>query len=135
MAERVPEDLPLPGERGVDEDDAGDRRDEVVERHVEPPGPATQPSRAVEEEEAHEPEPEDRDRVAEEAHDADHLVGQPAPAHRGDHAAWGSPSTTPISVATVASSSVAGKNRRMSTSTGLEVSTERPKSPTSTLRR
>ena len=44
----------------------------------------------------------------------------------------GIPSDTPMSVATVASSSVAGKNRRMSARTGLEVRTDRPKSPAST---
>ncbi len=37
-----------------------------------------------------------------------------------------------MSVATVASSSVAGKKRRMSTRTRLEVSTDRPKSAAST---
>jgi hypothetical protein len=45
------------------------------------------------------------------------------------------PSATPMSVATVASSSVAGKKRRMSTRTGLEVRTERPKSPARTFLR
>ena len=47
----------------------------------------------------------------------------------------GMPSVTPISVATVASSSVAGKTRRMSTRTGFEVRTDRPKSPASTFLR
>jgi hypothetical protein len=41
--------------------------------------------------------------------------------------------TTPRNVATVASSIVAGKKRAMSWRTGFVVSTERPKSPCSTL--
>jgi hypothetical protein len=57
----------------------------------------------------------------------------------GQRPAWvaastptGTPTMIPISVASVASSSVAGKKRLMSSSTGRAVSTDCPRSPLST---
>ena len=54
-----------------------------------------------------------------------------SPLMRGGRDACGNAESTPISVAMVASSSVAGKTRAMSSATGRAVSSDLPKSPVS----
>ena len=55
------------------------------------------------------------------------------PRRTAAHTPSGTPMPAPMMMPSVASSNVAGNVRRMSCITGFDVSTERPKSPCSTL--
>ena len=86
VPERVPEHVAFAGQQAVDGDHAGDRGDDVVERHIQParcPDP-TEPG--VEQQQADQPQPEHRHGIAEQADEADRLVLPAAAMGRGQHA-------------------------------------------------
>src|SRR6516165_12232042 len=84
MAEGVAENVPFACERAIDENDAGDRVDDILIEGVDAAGPKHPAELAVEEEEADEAEPEDRHRIAEEADEPHHMV-EGASLLRGRH--------------------------------------------------
>ncbi len=86
MAHRVEEEPPFAGEQAVDQDEAGHRIDDVVIADIQPPWPGDPAEVGVEDEKPDKAEPEDRDRIAEQTDDADHLILPPSLIGGGDDA-------------------------------------------------
>ena len=113
-----------PRQRRIDKQHAGARLDEILEADVDAARPGHPVELGVEQPEPDQPEPEDRHRIAEQAEEAHEMV-RPAPsAEPRPPRPPARRRATPITVAIVASSSVAGKKCRMSEATGFDVITE-----------
>ncbi len=78
MAQRVEEDRHFAFEQAVDEQQAGDRVDDVVIADIDPSRPGDPAEPRIEDEQSDETEPEDRHGIAEQAEDADDAIGPAA---------------------------------------------------------
>ena len=133
VPERVPEHVVLTGQQAVDGEHAGDRRHDVVERHIQPARSLDPTEPGVEQQQADQPQPEHRHGIAEQGRS-----GSPGPASGRDGLPPARPSARRHHAddkASIASSSVAGNTCSRSCSTGREVMTELPKSPCTTFTR
>ena len=122
-----------PASDAVDQQHAGHLRHHVLEQHVLPPRPRRPAEGRVEHQQADQRQHEHRDRMPGQAHDPDRLVDPAALPHRRPARRAARPPASASTSATVASSSVAGKNRAISVATRLLVITDRPRSPCSKL--
>ncbi|MCY1234975.1 hypothetical protein D9M72_475760 [compost metagenome] len=86
MAENVPQHVPLPLPERVEQVEAGDRRERIFEDDVDAAGIGDPFQPRVKDEQRQERQPEDRHRVADEADDADDLVGDAAALDGGENA-------------------------------------------------
>ncbi len=86
VVDGVPEDVPFAGERGIDQQHAGQGLDQAVVEHIEPARPGDEIELGVEDQQADQAEPEHRHRVADQAEQADRVVDQATLVDRGQHA-------------------------------------------------
>ena len=77
VVHRVPEHVPVAGDRGVDEQKAGHRIDHPVVEVADAPAAADPAEPGVEDDQPDHPGPEDRHRMPEQRHDPHQVVGRP----------------------------------------------------------
>ena len=82
VVDRVPEDVPVPGERGVDQQEPGHRIDHPVVEVADPPAAADPAEPGVEDDQPDHAGPEDRHRMPEQRHHPHDVVGRPVLPHR-----------------------------------------------------
>ena len=82
MRQHVAKRVPLPGTGGVDQQKPGDRGQRVLVGHVDAARSADPAQFGVKQHQPHQPEPEDRHRIADQAHHANNLIDNAATPHR-----------------------------------------------------
>ena len=86
VVDRVPEHVPVPGQRRVDQQEPGPRLDQPVVEVADPPAAADPAEHGVEDDQPDHAGPEDRHRMPQQRDDAHHVIGRPVLAHRRQHA-------------------------------------------------
>ncbi|MGF6980673.1 hypothetical protein QFZ99_000149 [Paraburkholderia atlantica] len=86
MRERIEEHIPFAGDERVDQQAACARIDHPVEYRIDASRPRHPMQLRVEQQQAHQSEPEHRDRTADEADEARDVIDPAVVAHGGDHA-------------------------------------------------